>query len=1741
MRTALSALALLFGSVSGQDQVLHQFEKRQLSKEFFCEGATAGDLNRDGHVDVVAGPHWFEGPSFETKHELYRPIPFNIKRYSENFFAWVEDFNGDEWPDVLVVTFPGKESYWLENPRGEERHWNKHVIFSSVDNESPVFIDLDGDGRRELVCQTGGQMGWASPDWNAPSRPWKFHSISKAGIGGRFTHGLGVGDVDGDGRLDVLWKNGWWKQPRKMGSGARWEHHAHKFAGRGGAQMYAFDVDGDGDNDVVTADNAHGYGLYWFEASLSEDGAVAFKRHRIMGAKPRESDYGVAFGNLHAMDVVDMNGDGLLDLVTGNRYFAHSGGDAADRELPGLYWFELRRSETGAEFIPHRIDGNSGVGTQVVARDITGNGLQDVIVGNKMGAFVHLHAGRLVSVAQWKKSQPKKVDHESVRKAVEESRGVKARNREGRVLNLDFETGNLQDWKSTGTAFDGMPNSGDTVQPRRSDSVSGHEGEFWIGTFEKLGTDRAKGTLTCQPFVVAHPFASFLVGGGRKRGTRVELVRADTGAIVHFETGRNAEEMERVGVDLREHVGSEMFIRIIDNLSSGWGHINFDHFRLHAAKPRVAFRTAPEALEEQTEAYSAEDAASRMTVPDGFHVKAIASEPDLHQPIALAIDDRGRLWVAEAYTYPNRAPEGQGRDRIVVLEDANGDGDFETRTVFTEGLNLVSGLEVGFGGVWVGAAPYLLFIPDRDGDLKPDGEPEVLLDGWGFHDTHETLNAFNWGPDGWLYGCHGVFTHSKVGRVGAPEAERTPVNAAVWRYHPTRHEFEVFAWGASNQWGVDFDDHGQAIITACVIPHLYHVVQGGRYQRQSGRHFKRFVYDDIKTIADHRHYVGKTPHGGNGVSGAAGGGHAHCGAMVYLGDNFPDRYRNVVFMANIHGNRLNNDLLRRSGSGFVGEHGKDFLLANDQWFRGINFRAGPDGGVYLIDWYDRQACHRTNPEIWDRTNGRLYKVVYGAPAPQKVNLSTMSSEALVALHLRKNEWHVRMARRLLMERGESEDVYRELRQIMNGNPDVTRRLRALWTLHATGGLQETTVLRLLKDPEESIRAWAIQLSLERRDATPELLKSLGALGRTEQSARVRLYLASALQRISHANRKQLLEALSSRSEDADDQNIPLMVWYGMAPMVRSNPEWALKIAFASPFPQLRGFVVRWLAEARTPRLDLIVEAASKAPNNVIELAILQQLNRALSKRANLNAPTSWPPYYRKLIGGRDSLLRDLANQLAVTFGDKGALPELRRLALDSSNKRATRASALRGCQKLGDPELSGVLRELVRSGSLRLLAVRMMASDAGEGNAQFLLKHYLTFSAREKQAAAATLCGRAESAADLLGAIIAGRLRSDVLGNATLRRQIASLGSDQVDALMLKAWGRARRQSAAAVKAIDDWVAKLKPAVLSKANIPHGRALFARTCASCHELFETGGEIGPGLTGSNRSNPRYLLENILDPSAEVARDYQVSILGIENGRLVTGIVVDENRETLTLQMAEERIVIAHSAIDEAPEGGPDRRLSRLSIMPEGQLDGLSFEDVRDLIAYLGSPTQSLIEADDHSILSFFNGVDLKGWTGDPSVWSVVNGEIVGRTNSGLKKNSFLSSDVLLTDFRLIVDVQLEGDLGNSGIQVRSVRQPDTMMKGYQADIGKGWWGKLYEEHGRGLLESKSGESLIRPGDWNTYEIMMKGDRIQTKLNGHLIVDRTDAKGAKLGVVGLQVHSGGPTVVRFRNFRLTLSP
>jgi len=421
-------LAVVLGlSASGlmaEDYWVHRFEKKHLTGEFWAEGASFGDLNKDGQNDIVYGPYWWAGPDF-TKQREYAPATQTFKRkndagaeetlkgydplgYSKNFFAFTHDLNGDGWTDIMILGFPGEESAWYENPKGREGHWQRHIAIEETNNESPTFEDITGDGKPEIVCSSKGTYGYAEANWSDPTRPWQWHAISPNNNYHKFTHGMGIGDVNGDGRKDLLEKDGWWEQPASLAGDPVWKKHVYQFTKEhGGAQMYAYDVDGDGDNDVISSLAAHGYGLAWYE-NVKEGGEITFKTHLIMGKEPAENKYGVKFSQLHAVDLADMDGDGLKDIVTGKRWWAHGPkGDAEPNAAAVLYWFKLVRGAGGVDFVPYLINDDSGVGTQVVVGKVNGDALPDVVVGNKKGAYVLSHKADKASKPEYEKAQPK--------------------------------------------------------------------------------------------------------------------------------------------------------------------------------------------------------------------------------------------------------------------------------------------------------------------------------------------------------------------------------------------------------------------------------------------------------------------------------------------------------------------------------------------------------------------------------------------------------------------------------------------------------------------------------------------------------------------------------------------------------------------------------------------------------------------------------------------------------------------------------------------------------------------------------------------------------------------------------------------------------------------------------------------------------------------------------------------------------------------------------------------------------------------------------------------------------------------------------------------------------------------------------------------------------------------------------------------------------------------------------------
>jgi putative membrane-bound dehydrogenase-like protein len=946
------------------------------------------------------------------------------------------------------------------------------------------------------------------------------------------------------------------------------------------------------------------------------------------------------------------------------------------------------------------------------------------------------------------------------------------------------------------------------------------------------------------------------------------------------------------------------------------------------------------------------EAAKAMSGPPGFSVTLLAAEPDVRQPIAMCFDDRGRLWVAECYAYPKKVAADEARDRILIFEDTDGDHVLDSRKVFQDGLNLVSGLAVGFGGVWVGAAPDFMFIPDANGDDVPDGEPTILLDGWGAHDTHETLNSFIWGPDGWLYGCHGVFTHSAVGKPGTPEADRTRINAGIWRYHPVRHLFEVFSEGTSNPWGVDFNDLGHAFQTACVIPHLYHVIQGARYQRQAGQHFNPYSFDDIKTIARHRHWTGgQWNNADRDLSDAVGGGHAHSGACIYLGGSWPDRYRGRLFMNNIHGARINEDRLTPAGSGYVGDGEPDFLFANDSWSQFISLQVGPDGQMVLIDWYDRNQCHHHEDQRHDRGNGRIFKVIYDGTAPVKVNLANETDATLVDLLGHDNDWFVRHARRLLHERAAggrlAADTPRVLDMKLAAATTAAKRLRVIWAMHVTGQLTAARIEQFLDDADPAVRGWAIQLAAEGRVLSPALLDRLQRLAADDPSPVVRLAICSALQRLPPAARWPISAVLVTHAEDADDHNLPLMNWYAIEPLVPLDPTQALAIAAASRIPTVSRFIVRRAASEESCYEPLVTQLS--ASDSTTRKWMLEEIVAALAARGRMPAPRAWQQGYEQLRADPDDAVRRLADLAAVRFGDPRVVPQLRALLANRDADRDQRREALQALVSSRDEGLPPVLHRLVDDPAIQKEAIDGLAAVPSDGTPAALVAAYEGLPAECRQAVIATLTSRPAWTLSLLDAIAAGSVPRGDLSAFTVGR-LAQSADPRVLARLNEVWGTIRATPADRKADFETWRTALKPAAMKDADLSQGRATFAKTCGACHQLHEQGGRIGPDLTGSNRSDLEYLLANLLDPSAVVGRDYQTTIVVTDDGRSIAGIVVKETPTSVTLQTPTEQVTVPLDDIE-------SRVLSPQSLMPENQLAQLAPAAARDLVAYLRHPSQ----------------------------------------------------------------------------------------------------------------------------------------------------------------------------------------
>ncbi|WP_020468181.1 PVC-type heme-binding CxxCH protein [Zavarzinella formosa] len=953
----------------------------------------------------------------------------------------------------------------------------------------------------------------------------------------------------------------------------------------------------------------------------------------------------------------------------------------------------------------------------------------------------------------------------------------------------------------------------------------------------------------------------------------------------------------------------------------------------------------------------AKEAPGKFTLPKGFSATLFAGEPDVVQPIAFTFDDRGRVWVVECLSYPKWTFDGKGADRVTMFEDTDGDGRFDKRQViFDKGANL-SGIELGHGGLWLCSSPNLVFVPcDFNADTPKIGEPKIILDGWNVKDTkHNIFNSLIWGPDGWLYGCNGIQAKANVGAPGTPANKRTELNAGVWRYHPVHKIFEAFAHGTTNPFGLDYNEAGEFFITNCVIKHLFHVAPGAHFDRMYGQDINPNSFALIPSIADYIHWAGgdwTSSRGNKPEHSDAGGGHAHSGAVVYLGDNFPPEYRGNLFTCNIHGNRLNQDKLVPYKSGYKAERAPDFLFANDPWFRGICVKTGPEGGLYVSDWSDTGECH--NYVLVDATNGRLHRVVYGDPKVKPFDLSKLSDKELIDLQTHKNDWYPRHARRLLHERAVTKALDKTTESViedrMANTPAGYHALKYLWTYYQTTGqvfqsadwkdfdLLLGFARRLMMD--NSLIQAANQLEASAVIPIDETLNI-----KPISTAWLRLNFASNIRLVPSKTRGSLAWTLLASLPESDwnDQNIPLVAWYAIEPLIGPDQDTTMKLLKVAKIPRHREFIARKATLTNHSYIKPLLEHAVKS-DAVTQRDILTGIQDALGGSRELPAADGWKELSPTLLASKDPAVREKAMIIAVTFGDASAIDSMKKTVMNAGSPKDERIAALRILLRRQKPDLAPMLKELVKDKDLRAEAIRGLAAFASPETPKLLLGIYPELTEAEREDVVQTLAARSDWALALLDAVEAGKVnRRDV--SPFIARQMQGLKDKKVGERLTAVWGQLLPASAKRVELTKKYKVELAPEKLKGADLGNGRAVFAKRCASCHQLYNEGGNIGPALTGAQRGNLDYILENVLDPSAVVPREYQVNVFELKSGRLVNGIIKTETDQALTIATTNEVLLIRKDEIDA-------RTVSKVSMMPEGLFDQLTPKEVLDLVAYL---------------------------------------------------------------------------------------------------------------------------------------------------------------------------------------------
>ena len=953
----------------------------------------------------------------------------------------------------------------------------------------------------------------------------------------------------------------------------------------------------------------------------------------------------------------------------------------------------------------------------------------------------------------------------------------------------------------------------------------------------------------------------------------------------------------------------------------------------------------------QDQPHSPEKALAEMTLPEGFAATVFASEPMIVQPIAMTTDAKGRVWVIENHSYPHWITDGKpGRDKVSILEDIDGDGRADKKTVFLDNATNLSGIALCQGGVWLAATPNLLLVPDVNRDDQPDGPPVVKLNGFDLKAKHNVVNSLRFAPDGWLWGCNGILGNASIGSPGTPENKRVKMNCGVWRYHPTQGRFEVVAHGTTNPWGLDFDGYGEAFITNCVIAHLWHVVPGGRYQRMFGNDPNPASYQLMDTVADHLHWGGghwTSSRGNTGVHSVAGGGHAHAGLAIVRHPDWPAQWNGSALMANIHGRRLNADKLTPDLSSYTASHLPDPALWKDPWFRGLIVNQGPDGAILVADWSDTGECH--NYDKADGVTGRIYRIApRGIRTAKGIRPADLKDMELLPYLASGDAWMEEQVRLTLRDRLDAQlldpAVRKKLAETALKGAQPRERYTALWALANLGAVPVEVLAGLVNDPDETVRGWAARLGLGEGRADPRVLREwISRVQKGEISPRVRLALASAAGQLDNRDRIQLLFPLTEKFRDGWDPMIPWMLWYRLEPVVRDTRASEKLLAKAT-----LGQVVWATAElaAETPEGETwLANYISKRVNPKLDYLLVQGWLGGKNNLMQHKPPEGWSKAYAVLAKNNLLSTRLRAMRLAQVFGTPDVSGDLRAIVDNQEIPMDERREALEAWVVRPRGDL-GFLFGYLKTPDLATAAIQGLATGKDTQMADLLISQLANLREDGRQAALAALVSRASWASQLALAVEQGKVPAKSIPSH-LARQVGNLKDKALTSRWEKAWGSIQPIRSDKKQLLAQWKEKLTPETLGKGEAGKGKVVFARSCAGCHQLFGEGGKLGPNLTGGQRGEVLYWLENLVDPSAVVGREHQRTILELKDGRVLVGVIRQENPQSIQIAWTEGEATVPVTGIE-------NRTATGQSIMPDGLLESLNPTEVQDLFAYLMS-------------------------------------------------------------------------------------------------------------------------------------------------------------------------------------------